>query len=298
MRRLSVRLALGSLTLLTGALVLSAAPAAAQTRVSTFPRQSPSASVSQTFGVTTATVTYGRPALKGRPIFSAADGDLAPAGGVWRTGADEASTITFTTGVSVEGRPLAAGTYGLFTIPGAARWTVVFNRVPAQWGAFQYDATQDALRVDVAPTTGTPAMERFTILFDAVTDTTARMVLAWGETRVPVSFSARTPALIRAAGDAAAADATDWRVPFRYASFALSGGSMTSEGRTWAARAVALDPNYSTLRLSALYAAAANDYRTAVETGERALALARAQATPPQGLAEFEGRLTTWRAQR
>ena len=93
------------------------------------------------------TIEYGRPNVKGRTIW----GGLVPYEKVWRTGADEATTITFSADVAIQGEALAAGTYGLFTIPDEANWTVIFNKTADQWGAFNYDAGQDALRVTVEP---------------------------------------------------------------------------------------------------------------------------------------------------
>lgn len=93
------------------------------------------------------TLEYGRPNVKGRMIW----GGLVPLGSVWRTGADEATTITFDQDVRIQGEPLAAGTYGLFTIPAEEEWTFIFNRVAEQWGAFSYDQGQDALRVPATP---------------------------------------------------------------------------------------------------------------------------------------------------
>jgi hypothetical protein len=92
-------------------------------------------------------VEYGRPNVKGRKIWGA----LVPHDSVWRTGADEASTITFGADVRVQGEALPAGTYGLFTIPGEDEWTFIFNKVAEQWGAFGYDQGQDALRVSAKP---------------------------------------------------------------------------------------------------------------------------------------------------
>jgi len=96
------------------------------------------------------TVEYGRPQVREREIW----GRIVPYGKVWRTGADEATTITFSKDVRIEGRTLPAGTYALFTIPGQEDWQVVFNKTARQWGAFEYDAAQDALRVTVKPETG------------------------------------------------------------------------------------------------------------------------------------------------
>ena len=88
--------------------------------------------------------------MKGRPIW----GQLVPYGQVWRSGANEATTITFDQPVMVEGQPLAAGTYSLFTIPTEKQWTMIFNKTAKQWGAFKYDDKQDALRVTVTPQKG------------------------------------------------------------------------------------------------------------------------------------------------
>ena len=93
------------------------------------------------------TLEYGRPNVNGRQIW---DG-LVPYGSIWRTGADEATTIELSGDAEIQGARLAAGTYALFTLPDAQEWTFIFNKVPEQWGAFGYDPSQDALRVEAAP---------------------------------------------------------------------------------------------------------------------------------------------------
>ena len=90
---------------------------------------------------------YGRPNVAGRKIF----GELVPYGEIWRAGADEATTISFDKNVTIEGKALAAGRYALFLIPTEGDWTVVFNKVADQWGAFKHDAASDVLRVTVKP---------------------------------------------------------------------------------------------------------------------------------------------------
>jgi hypothetical protein len=96
------------------------------------------------------TLEYGRPNVKGRTVW----GDLVPFGKVWRSGANEATTITFSRDAMIQGEVLSAGTYALFTIPSADTWTVIFNKTADQWGAFNHDVGQDALRVTVQPRTG------------------------------------------------------------------------------------------------------------------------------------------------
>ena len=93
------------------------------------------------------TIEYGRPKVKGRTIW----GGLVPYDQVWRTGADEATTFAIDRDIMVEGQKLASGKYGLFTVPGKEQWTVIFNKVADQWGAFRYDKGQDMLRVTIKP---------------------------------------------------------------------------------------------------------------------------------------------------
>lgn len=151
-------------------------------------RPSPNAAVAQTIGTTDVFVQYGRPSVRGRAVFGEGS-ELAPTGQVWRTGANEAATFTVSNDVMVEGEPLPAGTYSLFTVPGANEWTIVFNNTAQQWGAFRYDATEDQLRVTVDPMEA-PMMEQFQIRFENVSDTEATMVLHWGTVGVPVTITA------------------------------------------------------------------------------------------------------------
>ena len=124
----------------------------AQMKMDAKPLASPRDSVSAKVGAATITINYGSPSVKGRKIW----GGLVPYGQVWRTGANEATTFTTSTDIWVEGKKLPAGEYGFFAIPTAKKgWTIIFNSVAKQWGAFKYDATKDVLRVTVwtKPTT-------------------------------------------------------------------------------------------------------------------------------------------------
>lgn len=147
-------------------------------------RVSPNAAVMQTVGTTNVVITYGRPSMKGRDIF----GGLVPYNAVWRTGANEATTITFSGDVTIEGQPLAAGSYSLFTIPTSDSWTVIFNNEAEQWGAFNYNEAEDALRVTVEPTSQFE-VEQMGFWFDNVTTTSATAVLAWADVVVPFEIA-------------------------------------------------------------------------------------------------------------
>lgn len=128
------------------AVVLTAGVALAE-RADDAGRKSKNGRVEATVDGVAVTVEFGRPNVKGRKIW----GGLVPYGKVWRTGADEATTITFGGDVMIGGDKLAAGTYSLFTIPAADGWTFIFNKVGEQWGAFGYDSGEDALRVKAEP---------------------------------------------------------------------------------------------------------------------------------------------------
>lgn len=125
-------------------------------------------------------VEYGRPQVREREIWGA----LVPYDRVWRTGADEATTITFSAPVEIEGEALEAGTYALFTIPGEEQWTVIFNRQARQWGSGSYDPAEDALRVEVSPRAG-GAVEEMTF---AATE--EGIALLWAGLEVPVRIAA------------------------------------------------------------------------------------------------------------
>src|SRR6185369_10581652 len=136
-----------ALLFLSTFLIATAALAQTQAPSVKYPRVSQKSSLMQTIGTTDMTITYSRPGVKGRKIWGA----LVPYGQVWRTGANEASTISFSDDVTINGQKLPAGTYSLHTIPGEKEWTLIFNSVANQWGSFSYDQSKDALRVKAFP---------------------------------------------------------------------------------------------------------------------------------------------------
>ncbi|UII78648.1 DUF2911 domain-containing protein [Flagellimonas sp. CMM7] len=126
-------------------------------------------------------VIYSRPQLKGRSLS-----ELAPAGKVWRTGANEAPEITFYKDATIGGKSVKAGTYALFTIPGESEWTVILNSNLNQWGAYSYDSAADVARVTAKASTDSESLEAFSIAFD---EAGKNMVMGWGTTRVSLAMS-------------------------------------------------------------------------------------------------------------
>ncbi len=128
-------------------------------------------------------IQYNAPSVRGRKIFG--ENALEPFGKVWRTGANEATTISFSSDVLVEGQSLKKGTYALFTIPGEKEWTIIFNTVTKQWGAYGYDESKDALRVQVSSKSVDQITERMEF-----TNANGHVELRWAKTVVPFSITA------------------------------------------------------------------------------------------------------------
>ena len=122
-------------------------------------KPSPAATATGKIGYKTVTIAYAQPAVKGREVW----GKLVPYNEVWRTGANDATTFEVDKDVMIEGQALKAGKYGLFTIPTeGGEWTIIFNSVAKQWGAYSYDASKDVLRVKVKSEKSETMMERMT----------------------------------------------------------------------------------------------------------------------------------------
>lgn len=140
-------------------------------------RPSPPAFVKQTVGEVTISIDYSQPSLKGRTIGQ----NMEPLDGkVWRTGANEATVFEVSKDVTVEGKPLPAGKYGLFTLVNGDEWTIIFNKTWDQWGAFSYKEEEDQLRVTVKAGKADPLAEKFTITISE----TGTVALLWGQYKV------------------------------------------------------------------------------------------------------------------
>jgi hypothetical protein len=138
----------------------------------------------QRFGTTSVSVRYSRPSARGRELF----GVLVPWGRVWTPGADTATSVTVSDSIRINGQPLAAGTYSLWTIPGDTVWTIIFNREHPVWHT-RYPEGSDVLRTDVPPREG-PHVEMLTFAFPEVDGLRGELVLQWGTTIVPIKVEA------------------------------------------------------------------------------------------------------------
>ena len=164
-----------------------------QTVMLDLPLQSQHAVIMQRIGITDITVDYHRPLANGRQIW----GKLVPYSQVWRAGANENTTVTFTDPVAIEGQPLDKGTYGLHMIPGENQWTVIFSKMSTAWGSFSYKQDEDALRVTVKPQ---PAElhDALTYDFDDVKPDSAVVTLRWDKVAVPFKVEVKVNDIVQA----------------------------------------------------------------------------------------------------
>ncbi len=171
-------------------------PAKAQLRL---PPASSSQTVTQSLGISTVTLTYSRPNLNGRKIF----GGLEPYDQVWRTGANKIPTLTLDGTVIIAGTKVDAGTYGLLTIPGKDRWTVIVSKNSEQWGAYTYNQDEDLFRFEVKAGKLDKAMETFTMSFSDVAPQSAKLNIAWENTKISFDLVVDQDAEIMASIDEA-----------------------------------------------------------------------------------------------
>jgi hypothetical protein len=144
------------------------------------PRISPKAGIMQIVNLTEINISYSRPGVKGRTIW----GELVPYNKVWRAGADEATKFRFSTDVIIEGKKLSAGSYSFFAIPQKEEWTLIFNKTADQWGAFEYNESEDALRFTVKPKSGA-FTEWLSYTFTDMSPNSAVINLNWEKLVIP-----------------------------------------------------------------------------------------------------------------
>jgi hypothetical protein len=164
-----------------------------ETLMLNLPRASQHALVTQRIGITDITINYHRPLANGRQIW----GKLVPYGQVWRAGANENTTITFTDPVTVEGQPLDKGAYGLHMIPSESEWTVIFSKDSKAWGSFSYKQEDDALRVTVKPQ-ATDLHDALVYDFDNVKPDSTVVTMRWDKIAVPFKVEVKVNDIVTA----------------------------------------------------------------------------------------------------
>ncbi len=253
------------------------------------PQPSPAAKVSLAVGVTDVEVTYHRPGVKGRAIW----GGLVPWDQVWRMGANEATTISFSTPVKVEGQPLAAGKYGLFALPGKEKWTLILNKKSEQWGAYAYKKEEDVLRFEVKPQAG-PATEWMAFTLTPAAADSATVEMAWESVRVAFAVSADVDQLTWTGIDSALAAKPDAQSYLEAAFYALEKNSRLPEAMTWIDKSLALQASFWGHEGKAKLLQRQGKVDEAVQHLDQAIALAKGK-TPQEYVDGLEKLKTEWK---
>ena len=284
------------------------------------PRPSPKASVMGTIGVTDLTITYSRPAVKGRTIWgdplpeqASAKGEatlddqnarpkgapIVPWGHAWRTGANEATQFVVTDDVLINGQKLPAGSYSLHTIPTKDEFTLIFNSVANQWGSFSYDATKDTLRVKAKPEWVTENKEWLEYSIEPVDDSSARVNIRWERLRVPFTVEVKDVkglTLQKARAAVAAAKPEDFQTRSAAAGYALQNKLAVEEAWSWLNESIKIRPTIGNVGLKARMLAQDGKTTEAIAAGEQAIQLGKDAKANPTTIANLEKLVADWKA--
>ena len=237
------------------------------------PAPSPAAKLMQTVGLTEVMVDYSRPSMRGREIY----GNLVPYDKLWRTGANAYTTITFDTNITIGGSDIEAGTYSIFTKPGASNWEVFFytdtqgGGIPSDW-----DESKIVAQLTVPVKKMDMPVETFTITIDDVSSTSANLGIIWENTYVAVPFSVPTDAAVMKSIDAALNGPTAGDY-YAAAVYYLSEDKDISKAKEWMEKAMSMTekPAFWQLRQQSLILAKAGDKKGAIEAAKKSLAGAK-----------------------
>lgn len=237
-----------------------------------FPDPSPAATVKQRVGLTDIEVNYSRPSMRGRKIF----GGLQPYGEIWRTGANNATKVTFSTDVMFGGTKVAAGSYALFTIPGETEWTVILNKVTGQWGAYAYDEKNDLVRLKTKPYALPLPVETFVITFNHVEESSTLLELAWEKTLVPVKIEVDIVGTLKPQIEAVMNSAEAKKPYFRAAMFYYDNNLDLKQAAAWMDAAIAEQPDaFFMIYRKGLILEKAGDKAGALAAAQKSLEMAR-----------------------
>jgi tetratricopeptide (TPR) repeat protein len=208
------------------------------------PELSQKASVSQTIGFTDIKITYHRPLVKGRVIW----GGLVPYNQVWRAGANENTTIEFSTPVKINGNDLPSGKYGLHMIPSEDEWTIIFSKDNAAWGSYFYDSTHDALRIMVKPETAA-FNEALTFSFDNPQPASVTAALYWEKLMVPFKIDVDVNKVVveKMTKDLTGQAGFQANAFLQAANFCLRNNYDLEQGLKWVDRSISMNKSFGNL---------------------------------------------------
>ncbi|MEP7263297.1 MAG: DUF2911 domain-containing protein [Bacteroidota bacterium] len=225
-------------------LLVSSASLFAQNRELTSPEASQAASIMQRIGITDITIKYHSPLAKSRTIW----GDLVPYNEVWRAGANQNTVITFSTDVKIEGKNLAAGSYGLHMIPSQKEWIIIFNKNSGAWGSFFYDQKDDALRVTVTPQSA-EMQDWLSYTFTAVQPESTVALLRWEKMAVPFKISIDVPETVYQNMKQELTDLYGffWQPHNQAAAFCVQKNIHLDQAMLWVDKSISIQKNFTNL---------------------------------------------------
>ena len=257
---------------------------------------SPAALVKQTVGVTDITVTYSRPQLRGRTAFGPDSTSARKYGQLWRTGANAATTIEFSTDAMIEGQPLPAGKYSLFSLPNATEWTVIFNK-NASTSEANYKQTEDALRVNVKPTLSAPKIDAVLFWFTNLSDSTATLNFGWDTAQIPLRLMVNTSGMVeKNVLEAVAAKPEDADVLRNAADYNLSKGKNLDQAMAWADKSIQLKETFRNVWTKAQIFAKLGKYADAMPLAQKALQIGQGDPIFPFLKGGIESAMSGWKS--
>jgi hypothetical protein len=265
-------------------LVLFLIEATAQQLVT--PRSSPDATVTQMVGVTKVSIDYGSPAVNKRVIW----GELVPYNEVWRTGANELTTITFDDPVKINGTELPAGTYGIHSVPRKDEWDIIFSKDARIDGPSTFNNEKEILRVKAKPEEH-HFMERMTFLFTDVTDNSAVVNLLWDKIKVSFTLETNTQDLTLTK----ARQQLSWSPLFQAAQYCLTNNVNLDEGLKWIEASCLINEVYWNTRVKAQIQNKLGMKKEAVATMEKAIGLGSKMQNPPFDFEVMKAMLSDWK---
>lgn len=250
------------------------------------PRPSPNASVSQMIGVTEVTIHYSRPGVKNRIIW----GELVPYNEVWRTGANEVTSITFSDPVKINGNNLDAGTYGIHTIPTENEWTILFSGNTEIGGSSEFNENNVKLRIKVKPQQA-EFTERMIFTFSDVTDNSSMVNLIWDKLKVSFKIETETQKLTIEK----AKQKIDWAAPMQAAAYCLQNNFDLDQAMKWINISQQLEDNYWNSRIKARLLEKTGKKQEAISEMEKAINYGNKMKDKPFDFDQMKKLLVEWK---
>jgi hypothetical protein len=242
------------------------------------PQASPAAKIAQQVGLSNVTVDYSRPSTKGRKIF----GELVPYGQIWRTGANAATLLTFSTDVLIDGKTVPAGQYALYAIPNKSEWTMILSKNTKLWGAIGYTEADDVLRFKVTPNKLSRNYETMEITFADMTDTGADLSIKWETSRVDFRIETEVDSIVMAQIEELVID-TETENPgllYSAANYYYTNKKDLDQAYEWISQSVESDKKYWTVHLKAKIEASLGLKSEAGVSAKESMALAKEAGNP------------------